>query len=81
MAGSFLDITGLSHFKDKLLVKIQEMINESLGASRKTEVIEQMVRFYNGYTGSDLDYRDYLDATEGEVADALYSFGSGYNGS
>lgn len=78
MATSFLDLTGLSHFKEKLLAKVQTMIDASSGSSRKTEVIQQLVAFYNGYNGTSLDYRDYLDMTEDEVAEALYALGTGY---
>lgn len=82
MASSFLDLTGLSHFKEKLLVKVQAMIDASApDSSRKTEVIQQLVAFYNAYNGTALDYRDYLDATDDEVANALYALGTNYLGS
>ena len=73
MASSFLDLTGLSHFKEKLLVKVQAMIDASApDSSRKTEVIQQLVAFYNAYNGTALD---------DEVANALYALGTNYLGS
>ncbi len=43
-------------------------------------LVEQLIGFYNGYTGGALDYRDYLDATEDELTTALYAFGNAYLG-
>lgn len=77
---AFLDEVGLSHFKDLLLSKVQSLIDSASGSSRKTEIIQQMVAFTNSYNGTELDYRDYLDATEDEVNSALYAFGTAYNG-
>ena len=43
-------------------------------------LVEQLIGFYNGYEGTALDYRDYLDTTEDELTTALYAFGNGYLG-
>jgi hypothetical protein len=43
-----------------------------------TELIEQLIAFYNGYTGDTLDYRDYLDNSTSSALDSFYSFGDAY---
>ena len=43
-------------------------------------LVEQLIAFYNGYKGTALDYRDYLNAVEDELTTALYAFGNGYLG-
>ncbi len=52
------------------------------GASSDTHavVVQQLIGFYNGYNGTSLDYRNYLDATEDEVLTAFYAFGNAYLG-
>lgn len=43
-------------------------------------IVEQLIGFYNGATGSSLDYRDYLTCSEDECLTALYGFGNSYLG-
>lgn len=43
-------------------------------------LVEQIIGLYNGYNGTALDYRNYLDATEDELLSALYDFGNAYQG-
>lgn len=43
-------------------------------------MVQQFIGYYNGYMGTSLDYRDYLDATEDEVLTAFYAFGNAYLG-
>ncbi len=77
MASGFLDLPGLSRFKDKLLTAVDKKIDAD--ASRVV-AIEQLVGFYNGYNGTSLNYRDYLTATNGEVIAAIDAFTRGYEG-
>lgn len=48
--------------------------------SRVTVAVEQLIALYNGYNGTTLDYRDYLDSTSADVENALYALSNGYNG-
>ena len=42
--------------------------------------VQQLIGFYNGYTGSALDYRDYLTLTTDDCLTAWYDFGNSYLG-
>lgn len=44
-----------------------------------TELIQQLIAFYNGYEGAALDYRDYLGNTTSDALNAFYSFGEAYD--
>lgn len=44
-----------------------------------TELIQQLIAFYNGYEGTALDYRDYLGNTTSDALNAFYSFGEAYD--
>lgn len=48
------------------------------GGADGVEVVQQYIAFVNGYDGSELDYRDYLDHTASDVLDRYYAFGTGY---
>lgn len=50
------------------------------GGNPGTVLIEQVIAFYNGYNGTSLDYRDYLDQQISDAENAFYSLGSAYNG-
>lgn len=50
------------------------------GGDRTAVVIEQIIALYNGYNGTTLDYRDYLNTTPTEIEEALYGFCNSYNG-
>lgn len=95
MAG-FLDISGLSHFKKKLLeaisatymakadtytkTEIENLVGTSSGGADAAELCHQMIDFYNGYTGESLDYRDYLGNQSSEYLNQFYAFGTAYLG-
>lgn len=44
------------------------------------ELLEQLIGFYNGYMGTALDYRDYLDHSGSDALEAFYALGRGYLG-
>lgn len=44
-----------------------------------TELIQQLIAFYNGYEGTSLDYRDYLGNSTSDALNAFYSFGEAYD--
>lgn len=44
-----------------------------------TELIPQLIAFYNGYEGTSLDYRDFLGNTTSDALNAFYSFGEAYD--
>lgn len=44
-----------------------------------TELIQQLIAFYNGYEGTSLDYRDFLGNTTSDALNAFYSFGEAYD--
>lgn len=48
--------------------------------SRVTVAVEQLIALYNGYNGTNLDYRNYLDSLSVDVEKALYAFSEGYTG-
>ena len=54
--------------------------SEVSGQNRSAVVIEQIIALYNGYYGTTLDYRDYLDQTPDDVENALYALVYGFNG-
>lgn len=54
--------------------------SEMSGSNRSAVAIEQIIAFYNGYYGTSLDYRDYLDQTTDDVENVLYALVNGYNG-
>lgn len=54
--------------------------SEVAGQGRSAVAIEQLIALYNGYHGTNLDYRDYLDQTSADVENALYALVNGYNG-
>ena len=57
--------------------KIKELEDNAAGAD-SVMLAQQVVGFYNGLTGSELDYREYVDAPPSELLNSLYSFGAGY---
>lgn len=57
--------------------KIKELEDNAAGVD-SVMLAQQVVGFYNGLTGSELDYREYVDAPPSELLDSLYSFGAGY---
>ena len=42
-------------------------------------LVQQLIGFYNGMTGSTLDWRDYTEHKPNEVLEAFYQYGYGYN--
>ena len=53
----------------------------NLGGGNETAVsIEQMVKFYNGYMATSLDYRDYLNLSTNDVLNSIYAFCNSYSG-
>lgn len=69
--------------------QIEQDINNAAKFALKTEVssgdahavaVQQLIGFYNGYQGTQLDYRDYLTLTEDQVVTAWYAFGTAYQG-
>lgn len=54
--------------------------SEVSGQNRSAVAIEQIIALYNGYYGTNLDYRYYLDQTTDDVENALYALVNGYNG-
>jgi hypothetical protein len=67
----FLDIDGLKAFKEKLLALIEDNRDSVVS-------IQELVDLYNGYNGTDLDYRDYLHLTVSEVRQCVEDFGTAY---
>lgn len=54
---------------------------ESLSAGVDSTILaEQIINFYNGYEDASLDYRDYIKINASTQAEAVYTFGRGYNG-
>ena len=41
---------------------------------------EQLIAFFNGYNGTNLDYRDYLTNADDAVTNAIYDFCNSYKG-
>lgn len=66
------DIKNLETFarKDEVVV----------GGADAVQLLEQLIAFYNGYKGTALDYRDYLDQAGAPSLEALYALGRGYLG-
>lgn len=62
---------------DGLQQKLTELEENAAGAD-SVMLAQQIVGFYNGITGEELDYRDYVDTPPSELLDSLYSFGTGY---
>lgn len=52
----------------------------SSGGADAVELLEQLIGFYNGYMGTALDYRDYLDHSGSDALEAFYALGRGYTG-
>lgn len=53
----------------------------NLGGGNETAVaIEQMIKFYNGYMATSLDYRDYLNLSANDVLNSIYAFCNSYSG-
>lgn len=52
----------------------------NLGGSETAVAIEQMVKFYNGYMATSLDYRDYLNLSANDVLNSIYAFCNSYSG-
>ena len=50
------------------------------GGMEAAQCVEQLIGFYNGYMGTELDYRDYLDQSASDVLNAFYALGRGYTG-
>ncbi len=74
----FIDLEGLRHFKEKILLVVQSMIDAS-DADRIT-AIQQYVSLYNGFMGTDLNWRDYSHCTTAEITKALDDLSNGYLG-
>lgn len=62
----------------------QDIDNNSKFAAKAdvpaTEMLQQLIAFYNGYSGATLDYRSFLGQSAQAVLDAFYEFGRGYEG-
>ena len=52
----------------------------NLGGGETAVAIEQMVKFYNGYMATSLDYRDYLNLSANDVLNSIYAFCNSYSG-
>lgn len=50
------------------------------GGNKATVLIQQIIAFYNGFNGTNLDYRDYLDQSTTDAENAFYALGTAYNG-
>lgn len=60
---------------------VDEKVSSSAGGGGDAvQLTQQMIGFWNGFYGLDLDYRDYLDNTQAEVMDAFYALGRGFYG-
>lgn len=57
-----------------------ELNNLGGGGSETAVAIEQMVKFYNGYMATSLDYRDYLNLSANDVLNSIYAFCNSYSG-
>lgn len=55
-------------------------LSEIGNGEAKVVAVQQLIAFYNGYMGTNLDYRDYLDSSSDEIVDALYAFANRYTG-
>lgn len=55
-------------------------LNNLGGGSETAVAIEQMVKFYNGYMATSLDYRDYLNLSANDVLNSIYAFCNSYSG-
>lgn len=74
---AFLDLAGLSHFRTKLIAQVQSMIDSD---SDRIVAIEQYVALYNGYMGTNLNYRDYINCSISELQQQLDGLSTGYGG-
>ena len=59
-------------FKERILLPLQLATH-----SKQRKAI---IHFYNGYEDASLDYRDYININASDWAEAVYTFGRGYNG-
>lgn len=50
------------------------------GGTEPSVAIDQMIRFYNAYMETALDYRDYLDQSIDDVQNEIYAFCNSYSG-
>lgn len=75
----FVNLEGLRHFKEKILEVVQSMIDASSSddADRVT-AIQQYVSLYNGFMGTDLNWRDYSHCTTAEITKALDDMSKGF---
>lgn len=58
----------------------KDELNNLGGGSETAVAIEQMVKFYNGYMATSLDYRDYLNLSANDVLNSIYAFCNSYSG-
>lgn len=58
----------------------KEELSELGGGTSSSVTIDQMIRFYNSYMETALDYRDYLDQSIDDVQNAIYAFCNSYSG-
>ena len=58
----------------------KDELNNVGGGSETAVAIEQMVKFYNGYMATSLDYRDYLNLSANDVLNSIYAFCNSYSG-
>ena len=58
----------------------KDELNNVGGGSETPVAIEQMVKFYNGYMATSLDYRDYLNLSANDVLNSIYAFCNSYSG-
>ena len=78
-----IDLAGLAEFKVKIVTLVQQMINvASTGDADRVVAIESYIALWNGYYGTNLNYRDYLNSSTAEIVaelDALYNAFEGVN--
>lgn len=60
-----------------LRTELDKLAQNSAGAD-SVLLAQQIVGFYNGLTGSTVDYREYVDMPPSDLLTMLYSFGVGY---
>lgn len=65
---------------NQLTFATKEEISNLGGGSETAVAIEQMIKFYNGYMSTSLDYRDYLDLSADDILNLIYAFCNSYSG-
>lgn len=58
----------------------KDELNNVGGGGETAVAIDQMVKFYNGYMSTSLDYRDYLNLSANDVLNSIYAFCNSYSG-